>query len=98
MADGKTDEFEKLVESLNQMSETLNKNFKELKEKNQELDQFAYVVSHDLKAPLRGITNIISWIEEDHAPDISPEIYRNLSLIKGRTNRLESMINGLMDY
>lgn len=96
--DNKKDEFTKLVNSLNQMSETLNKNFDELKKKNRELDQFAYVVSHDLKAPLRGISNIISWLEEDHEKDITPEMDKNLSLIKGRALRLENMINGLLEY
>jgi signal transduction histidine kinase len=98
ITDTKKDEFARLVESLNQMSDTLDKNFKELKKKNQELDQFAYVVSHDLKAPLRGVTNIISWIEEDHLKDLTPDIKTNLELIKGRTSRLENMINGLLEY
>lgn len=96
--DTKRDEFSKLITSLNQMSHKLEKNFNELTKKNKELDQFAYVVSHDLKAPLRGISNIISWIEEDHAGEITPEINRNLVLIKGRTLRLENMINGLLEY
>ena len=38
---------------------------KTLAESNRELDQFAYVTSHDLKAPLRGIANIANWLEED---------------------------------
>lgn len=98
ITDKKKDEFSKLVDSLNQMSETLNANFEELKKKNRELDQFAYVVSHDLKAPLRGISNIIAWLEEDHAKHITPEIDKNLILIKGRALRLENMINGLLEY
>jgi signal transduction histidine kinase len=91
IADSKQDELNKLALSLNSMSKTLEKNFTEL-------DQFAYVVSHDLKAPLRGIANIVSWMEEDHEEDITPEIRRNLGLINGRTARLENMINGLLDY
>lgn len=98
ITDTRSDEFTRLVESLNKMSETLDKNFKELTKKNNELDQFAYVVSHDLKAPLRGISNIISWIEEDHEHELTPDIRINLSLIKGRTERLENMINGLLEY
>ncbi|MCE3229534.1 MAG: histidine kinase [Bacteroidetes bacterium] len=94
----KKDEFTKLVNSLNLMSETLDKNFKELKQKNKELDQFAYVVSHDLKAPLRGISNIVDWIEEDHENDITSPVGDMLHLIKGRTLRLENMINGLLEY
>jgi signal transduction histidine kinase len=98
MKDNKRDELNELCLSLNSMSETLEKNFKDLTTKNKELDQFAYVVSHDLKAPLRGITNIIGWIEEDHENEITPGVKQNLELIKGRTTRLENMINGLLEY
>lgn len=92
------DELNKLAVSLNTMSDTLSENFRELTRKNQELDQFAYVVSHDLKAPLRGIDNISTWLEEDHSHELTPEVKRNLELIKGRTRRLENMINGLLEY
>ncbi|MDF2437885.1 MAG: histidine kinase [Bacteroidota bacterium] len=96
--DKKKDELNQLAISLNTMSETLQKNFNDLTKKNTELDQFAYVVSHDLKAPMRGIANIISWIEEDHSHELSTDLYKNLMLIKGRTIRLENMINGLLEY
>jgi signal transduction histidine kinase len=98
MEDNKNDELKKLSESLNSMSQTLHKNFEELTKKNKELDQFAYIVSHDLKAPLRGISNITKWIEEDYQKDITPDIQNHLNLIKGRTQRLENMINGLLEY
>ena len=96
--DQKKDELNKLSVSLNKMSLTLEKNFNDLTKKNSELDQFSYVVSHDLKAPLRDIANIVSWIEEDHEKEIIPEIKDSLRLIKGRIKRLENMINGLLEY
>jgi signal transduction histidine kinase len=96
--DDSSDELKRLSDSLNSMSSTLNKNFVELRQKNNELDQFAYVVSHDLKAPLRGISNITKWIEEDHDSELTPAIRKNVNLIKGRTKRLENMINGLLEY
>jgi signal transduction histidine kinase len=96
--DKEKDELTKLSESLNRMSQILDKNFKDLTNKNSELDQFAYVVSHDLKAPLRGILNIMNWLEEDHGKDISPEVRKNLDLVRGRARRLENMINGLLEY
>ncbi|MCD6012240.1 MAG: histidine kinase [Flavipsychrobacter sp.] len=96
--DGKNDEFNILSISLNIMSSTLDANFKELTAKNKELDQFAYVVSHDLKAPLRGIDHIIRWIEEDHKSELSLEMQKKVELINGRVKRLEGMINGLLDY
>lgn len=98
MKDNKKDELNELFLSLNSMSETLERNFKDLTKKNKELDQFAYVVSHDLKAPLRGIKNIVGWIEEDHENEVTPGVKQNLELIKGRTSRLENMINGLLEY
>ncbi len=49
---------------------------RDLKRSNEELEQFAYVASHDLKAPLRGIENLVTWIEEDigdqHGPAQKP--------------------------
>jgi signal transduction histidine kinase len=98
IGDSKSDELNRLSIALNSMSLTLKKTFNELTKKNKELDQFAYVVSHDLKTPLRGINNIITWLEEDYQDQISPEIKQNLSLITSRTARLENMINGLLDY
>ncbi|MBL7931812.1 MAG: CHASE3 domain-containing protein [Bacteroidia bacterium] len=98
LQDDNRDELSSLVNSLNSMSETLSANFRELSKKNNELDEFAYVVSHDLKAPLRGIINIISWIEEDNKDEVTPEIQERLNLIKGRADRLEKMINGLLEY
>lgn len=98
MHDRHKDELRQLSESLNSMSRRLLQNFRQLTQKNKELDQFAYVVSHDLKAPLRGIDNIITWIDEDHGRDLQPEVSKNIELVKGRTRRLENMINGLLDY
>lgn len=96
--DVRRDEFHVLSDALNAMSAKLERYIKELTQKNKELDQFAYVVSHDLKAPLRGIDNITKWIGEDHAAELSPGMAKNVELIKGRTKRLENMINGLLDY
>ncbi|PZV16622.1 MAG: PAS domain-containing sensor histidine kinase [Leptolyngbya sp.] len=69
-----------------------------LKERNQELDQFAYVVSHDLKAPLRAIANLSEWVEEDLGNQI-PEVNKHqLQLMRRRVYRLEALINGLLEY
>ncbi len=66
--------------------------------RNQELDQFAHIVSHDLKAPLRAIANLSEWIEEDLAGKIESETQTNLELMRSRVYRMESLINGLLDY
>jgi PAS domain S-box-containing protein len=69
-----------------------------LAERNQELDRFVYVVSHDLKAPLRGIANLAEWIEDDLSEQLPEENRSQLQLIRQRINRMDSLINGLLEY
>lgn len=71
---------------------------RELERSNRELDQFAYVASHDLKAPLRGIANLTGWLEEDLGNKLDDESRKHLALMRGRVVRMESLINGLLDY
>ncbi|MDQ3280115.1 MAG: PAS domain-containing protein [Acidobacteriota bacterium] len=70
-----------------------------LETSNRELDQFAYVASHDLKAPLRGIANLSQWIEEDvGAQNLSDETREHLTLLRGRVHRMEALIDGILQY
>jgi len=69
-----------------------------LEQRNEELDQFAYVTSHDLKAPLRAIINLASWIEEDIGATLPDENKDQFALLKSRVYRMEGLINGLLDY
>ncbi len=69
-----------------------------LEQRNQELDQFAYVTSHDLKAPLRAIANLATWIEEDLGNSLPPENVEQFDLLKNRVHRMEGLINGLLEY
>ncbi|HEX8577787.1 MAG TPA: ATP-binding protein [Flavobacterium sp.] len=96
--DTRNDELTGLSKSLNTMSGRLDKNIRELENRNAELNKFAYVVSHDLKAPIRGIHNVITWIEEDLQEELSPQMKKYLMIIPQRTRRMEALINGLLDY
>ncbi|HEX6172123.1 MAG TPA: ATP-binding protein [Chitinophagaceae bacterium] len=96
--DHSKDELTSLSRSLNKMSEKLERNISELENRNAELDKFAYVVSHDLKAPIRGIHNVINWTEEDLASELSPQMKKHLDIISHRAKRMEDLINGLLDY
>ena len=71
---------------------------KALARSNQELDQFAYVASHDLKAPLRGIANLSQWIEEDLGERLGDENKSQMEMLRGRVHRMESLIDGILQY
>ena len=70
----------------------------ELARSNTELEKFAYVASHDLKAPLRAIDNLSQWIEEDLADALTGESRENMGLLRGRVHRLESLLDDLLAY
>lgn len=85
-------------QSRKKAEEDLKKNLSNLKKINNELDQFAYVVSHDLKAPLRAISSLAEWIEEDTEGILSIESMNNLRTLRGRVQRMENLISGILTY
>jgi light-regulated signal transduction histidine kinase (bacteriophytochrome) len=70
----------------------------DLERRNQELDSFVHIVSHDLKAPLRAIANLSQWIEEDFQGAISAHSQQQMTLLRSRVHGMEAKIDGLLDY
>ncbi len=83
-------------EALRQRATELAQLTDQLKKKNAELDQFAYITSHDLKAPLRGIANLSQWIEEDIGDRFTDEARQQMELLRGRVRRMEALIDGIL--
>ncbi|MBH8558316.1 sensor histidine kinase [Hymenobacter negativus] len=98
IVDNEQDEVSELTAALNVMARTVGANINQLESRNQELDQFAYVVSHDLKAPLRGIESASRWIEEDMGKEALPTHIREfLGMMRQRVHRMEKLISGILD-
>jgi signal transduction histidine kinase len=91
-------ESEFKAKKLAQINQNLSAVNQLLNERNQELDQFTYIVSHDLKAPLRGIANLSEWIEEDLEDKLDEDASKNMSLLRNRVQRMNSFIDGLLEY
>lgn len=70
----------------------------ELQKANQELTEFAYIVSHDLKAPLRAISSLAQWIGEDYRAALDEEGRQKIGLLLGRTKRMHNLIEGVLAY
>jgi light-regulated signal transduction histidine kinase (bacteriophytochrome) len=65
---------------------------------NKELKDFASTVSHDLKAPLRGIKTLASWILDDCADQLSEQASEQMNLLLGRVDRMYNLIDGVLQY
>ncbi|NJB36453.1 sensor histidine kinase [Croceivirga sp. JEA036] len=84
------DSFKKLNE--------LHQNLDDTELKNKELEQFVYITSHDLKAPLRGISSLTTFAKEDLEAGNTASLLNHLILMEGRIERLEDLINGILHY
>lgn len=77
---------------------TLKDYEKRLEKSNEQLNNFSYVVSHDLKAPLRAISTLASFLEEDLEGKLDEETKQNFELLKSRVQRMETLIQGVLTY
>ncbi len=65
---------------------------------NKELDDFAYIVSHDLKEPLRGIYNYSTFIKEDYFDKLDEDGKSKLDTLGRLSKRMEALINSILYY
>ncbi len=87
------------IKQLNKtLEERVTQRTKALNTANEELKNFAYVVSHDLKAPLRAINQLAGWISEDYASSFDAEGREQMQLLRSRARRMHDMIEGILQY
>jgi len=86
------------VSALKRAEERVRHQAEELARSNRDLEDFAYVASHDLKAPLRSISALVAWVMEDLEGQVSEETEKHLALIDSRTKRLERLLDDLLAF
>jgi two-component system sensor kinase FixL len=65
---------------------------------NKVLQNFAYIVSHDLKAPLRAISHLVYWLQHDYASAFDAKGKEMADLLVGRVKRMDGLIDGILEY
>lgn len=81
-----------------EIEKTQGRTLRELEEANRELNDFAYIISHDLKAPFRAVGSLTNWLISDYASELSEEGRELLHLLHGRADRLNGLIDALLNY
>lgn len=71
---------------------------REIQGANDELKNFAYVVSHDLKAPLRAISSLADWLSTDYADKFDDQGKEQMRLLISRVRRMDGLIDGILLY
>ena len=87
-----------LHETISSQRRQLQKMNYSLQQSNQQLEEYVYIVSHDLKAPLRGLSSLADFIREEIGTSVSSELLEMLKLMQSRTDRMQQMIDGILHY
>jgi len=87
-----------LFKQVEESSLELERRAKDLEVSNAELKEFAYVVSHDLKAPLRGMTSISEWLKQDYQDKLDEKGQKFLGQIRDAAVRMNKLVDGILEY
>jgi two-component system CheB/CheR fusion protein len=89
---------EELETQVKERTAALHKSNQELKQSNSQLDQFAYVASHDLQEPLRKILTFSARLQDKHQDEMGTEVKYYLNKIQAASSRMRTLIQDLLNY
>ena len=81
-----------------ELSEQKEQLLKDLESSNEGLQEYAHIVSHDLKSPLRSISALASWLEEDFGDKLGPAGLSQLNLMQDKIASMDQLITGILRY
>ncbi len=90
--------YERVIADTNQLEERVQERTAELKEANEGLESFTYSISHDLRAPLRGINGFTQILMEEHTASLNDEAKHYMSLLRTSATNMSNLIDGLLDF
>jgi len=86
------------ITDLKNLQRQKEKLVKELENRNNELQEYAHIVSHDLKSPLRSIEALVSWLKEDNKDKLDEASLQNMFLIESTLEKMERLITDILKY
>ena len=91
-------DFQKMVDRLNESHKQLLEHSHDLEMTNKELNQFSYVTSHDLKAPLRSLSSLIAFTKNELNGQMNETAQEYFEMMESRISRMENLIEGILEY
>lgn len=88
----------RMSERLARQEGALRRQADDLRRSNEDLRQFAYVASHDLRAPLRGLIQLAAWIDEDAGASLPADARDSLAMLRDRADRMDRLLTDLLAY
>lgn len=86
------------VEELSRITSEKNRLLKNLEQRNEALNNYAHMVSHDLKSPIRNVYSLVSWVFEDSDAKFKQDCQENIELIYKNLDKMDKLIDGILKH